>query len=155
MTTSIRITSGFSARAWKIASRPVPASPTGSMSGSCARRSRMPERTTAWSSTISTRTGAATAETLSSPTAALRRRLHPPVEHRLDLGRQALPLREAGLDDRPHTASLLERAGESLERRDETEVVERGGAQLDGEAAHVLERLDDELAHLVLGALGL
>ncbi len=32
MTTSIRITSGFKVRASKIASRPEPASPTGSMS---------------------------------------------------------------------------------------------------------------------------
>ena len=34
MTTSIRITSGFSARAWKIASRALPASPTASRSSS-------------------------------------------------------------------------------------------------------------------------
>ena len=55
MTTSSRITSGFSALAWKTASRALPASPTGSRSSSASSRSRRPARTTAWSSTISTR----------------------------------------------------------------------------------------------------
>ena len=35
----------------------------------------------------------------------------------------------------------------SLERRDEAEVVERLRPQLDGEAAHIVQRLDDLLAH--------
>jgi hypothetical protein len=55
MTTSSKITSGFSARFWKIASRAVPASPTGSTSSSASSTSRSPDRTTAWSSTIRTR----------------------------------------------------------------------------------------------------
>ena len=42
MTMSSRITSGLSARAWKTASRALPASPTGSMSSSASSRSRRP-----------------------------------------------------------------------------------------------------------------
>ncbi len=55
MTTSSRITSGFSDRASKIASRALPASPTTRDRLRRRRAGCSPDRTTAWSSTISTR----------------------------------------------------------------------------------------------------
>ena len=57
MLTSITTTSGFSRSANSTASRPLPASPTISMSGCAARIMRKPCRTTAWSSASRIRVG--------------------------------------------------------------------------------------------------
>ena len=70
------------------------------------------------------------------------RLLHDPVERRLDLARQPrLAERRVEVDANPRL--LGERLGQPLERGHETEVVEHGRTQLDGEPAHVLERVDD------------
>ena len=53
--TSIRTTSGLSARTTLTASAPSPASPTTSMSGCVARIEHSPARTSPWSSATTTR----------------------------------------------------------------------------------------------------
>ena len=73
------------------------------------------------------------------------RLLHEPVERRLGLGREPLSPSIAATVARIPVRSA-KRSREPLERGHEPEVVERARPQLDGEAAHVLERLDDELA---------
>src|SRR4051812_7292784 len=57
MTRSISTTSGFNRSACSIASSPSDASPATSMPSCSARKPRSPSRTTAWSSTTSTRIG--------------------------------------------------------------------------------------------------
>ena len=81
------------------------------------------------------------------------RLLDEPVEHGLDLGRKPL-VSEARIERRNDLAPLLERRGEALERRRQAEVVECRRPKLDRQAAHVLQRLHDELAQGGLGALG-
>ena len=75
------------------------------------------------------------------------RLLRDPVERRLHLRGQAglaEPRLEVDLDPR----LLAERLDEPLDRRHEPEVVERLRPELDGQAAHVLERRHDELPQL-------
>ena len=69
------------------------------------------------------------------------------VERGLHLGRKPLR-REAGLEAYPDPGLRAERLGQPLERRDEAEVVEHLRPQLDREPAHVMQRRDDELAHV-------
>ena len=71
------------------------------------------------------------------------RLLDDPVQRRLDrLGQPhvADPRLDVNLD-----SALADRLGETLDRRNEPEVVERARAQLHREPAHVLERRDDLL----------
>src|SRR5215211_4071970 len=62
MTRSIRMTSGASRTAASIASSPSAASPATAIPSWSSRNARRPSRTTAWSSTTSTRIGSATAD---------------------------------------------------------------------------------------------
>ena len=73
MTTSIRTRSGLAERVSKTASRTFPASPTVSMSSSASISIRRPARSTAWSSTIRTRTVTVPAPRRRSPCRRLRR----------------------------------------------------------------------------------
>ena len=67
------------------------------------------------------------------------------VQRRLHLVRQT-PVSELRLQFDLKAALLAQRLRQPLDCGDEAEVVERRGAQLDREAAHVLQRPDDELA---------
>ena len=60
-----------------------------------------------------------------------------------------------GLHDGLDAAALGEGLAETLERRHETEVVERRRPELDGERAYVLERLDDQAPDIRFGAFRL
>ena len=73
------------------------------------------------------------------------RLLHDPVERRLDVARQ--PVADVRLEVDAHPGLLGEGVAQALERRDEAEVVERLRPQLDREAADVVQRLHDLLAH--------
>ena len=73
------------------------------------------------------------------------RLLHDPIESRLDVARQ--PAVELRLEVDAHSRLLGEGVAQPLQRGDEAEVVERLRAQLDRQAAHVVQRLDDLLAH--------
>src|SRR5688500_2447819 len=64
---SINTTSGSRRRAIATPSEPSAASPTTSMSGCRSRNTLSPVRTTAWSSTMSTRIGAASSSVTSAP----------------------------------------------------------------------------------------
>ena len=88
------------------------------------------------------------------------RLLHDAVERRLDIPGETL-VAEAGFELHGDPGLLGERARQTLEGRDEAEVVERLRPQLDRQLPHVLQRLHDELAETgarrahLLGARGL
>ena len=79
--------------------------------------------------------------------------MHDPVERGLHIARQP-PLAEGGAEVDADVRLLGERVDQPLQRGHETEVVEHGGAQLDGEAAHVLERADDLLSEVAKRVAG-
>ena len=67
------------------------------------------------------------------------------VEGGFDVGWK--PLADPRLEVDAHAGLLGEGVAQPLERRREPEVVERLRPQLDSQAAHVVQRLDDLLAH--------